>query len=105
MNILIDTNVLLDIMLERKPFVEPAEQIFEAAKHVPIDLFMSATTVTDLYYIARKEKGHDQTLVQVPSNFVVTHTKPPMSRFSGLKTSPAWAFSRPQLQCHTAHVR
>jgi predicted nucleic acid-binding protein len=65
MNVLIDTNVLLDIMLEREPFVGPAEQVFEAAKHAPIDLFMSATTVTDLYYIARKEKGHEQTLVLI----------------------------------------
>ena len=65
MNVLIDTNVLLDIILEREPFVEAAEQIFEAAKHAPIDLFMSATTVTDVYYIARKEKGHGQTLVLI----------------------------------------
>ncbi len=65
MNVLIDTNVLLDIMLEREPFVGPAEQVFEVAKHAPIDLFMSATTITDLYYLARKEKGHGQTLVLI----------------------------------------
>ncbi len=65
MNVLIDTNVLLDIMLEREPFVKPAEQVFETAKYTTIELFMSATTVTDVYYIARKEKGHEQTLVLI----------------------------------------
>ncbi|MCP4397752.1 MAG: PIN domain-containing protein [bacterium] len=62
MNVLLDTNVLLDFVLERVPFVEDAEQLFETAKHGTIDLFMTATTVTDLFYIARKEKGKEQTL-------------------------------------------
>jgi predicted nucleic acid-binding protein len=62
MNVLLDTNVLLDFILERKPFVEDAEGVFKTAKHVTIHLFMTATTVTDLFYIARKEKGKKQTL-------------------------------------------
>jgi predicted nucleic acid-binding protein len=31
MNILIDTNILLDIILNRAPFAESAEQVFVAA--------------------------------------------------------------------------
>ncbi len=63
MNILIDTNVLLNIILNRAPFAEFSEQVFVAAKFAAIDLFMSATTITYLYYIARKEKGREQTLL------------------------------------------
>jgi predicted nucleic acid-binding protein len=62
MNVLLDTNVLLDFALEREPCVKDAELVFEAAKHQAIQLFMSATTITDLFYIARKEKGKKQTL-------------------------------------------
>ncbi len=62
MNVLIDTNVLLDFVLEREPFVGYAEQVFEAAKHSSIQLGMSATTITDLYYIARKKLGKKQAL-------------------------------------------
>ena len=65
MNILIDTNVLLDIMLERQPFVVSAEKVFEEAKRKPINLFISATTITDLYYIMRKAKGRDQALALI----------------------------------------
>lgn len=65
MKILIDTNVLLDIILNRAPFAEFSEQVFVAAKFATIDLFMSATTITDLYYIARKEKGREQTLLLI----------------------------------------
>jgi len=65
MKILIDTNILLDIILNRAPFAEFSEQVFVAAKFATIDLFMSATTITDLYYIARKEKGREQTLLLI----------------------------------------
>jgi predicted nucleic acid-binding protein len=62
MNVLLDTNVLLDFILEREPFVAAAEQVFEAAKHHSIQLFMTATTITDLFYIAKKEIGKDRSL-------------------------------------------
>ncbi|MBN2355574.1 PIN domain-containing protein [candidate division KSB1 bacterium] len=62
MNVLLDTNILLDFILEREPHVNYAEQIFEMAKHSALHLFMTATTVTDVFYIARKEKGKAQTL-------------------------------------------
>jgi len=59
MKILIDTNVILDIILERKPFVEHAVLLFKTASKRQFSLFISATTVTDIYYITRKEKGRD----------------------------------------------
>nr|VFJ57303.1 MAG: Predicted nucleic acid-binding protein, contains PIN domain [Candidatus Kentron sp. FW] len=57
MKVLIDTNVILDIALNRKPFVGHAVLFIKAAGQWMIPLFMTATTVTDLYYIIRKEKG------------------------------------------------
>nr|VFJ44222.1 MAG: Predicted nucleic acid-binding protein, contains PIN domain [Candidatus Kentron sp. FW] len=57
MKVLIDTNVILDIALNRKPFVGHAVLFIKAAGQRMIPLFMTATTVTDLYYIIRKEKG------------------------------------------------
>jgi len=56
MKILIDTNVILDIALEREPFAEHAVLLFKTAHKNRIQMFMTATTVTDLYYIARKER-------------------------------------------------
>ena len=62
MKILIDTNVILDIALERKPFVKQAAILLKAVQQYKIQLFMTATTVTDLYYITRKEKGKETAL-------------------------------------------
>ena len=57
MKILIDTNIILDIVLERQPFVEQATQLFKAAQQANVVLFVTATTITDLYYVTRKAKG------------------------------------------------
>lgn len=57
MKILIDTNVILDIVLERQPFVEQSAELLKTAQQDNIQLFLSATTITDLYYITRKAKS------------------------------------------------
>ncbi|MCI5132175.1 MAG: PIN domain-containing protein [Candidatus Electrothrix sp. EH2] len=57
MNVLLDTNVVLDFVLDRQPFAEAAEMMFDTAKCRPIQFYLSATTITDLFYIAAKAKG------------------------------------------------
>lgn len=59
MNLLLDTNILLDIALKRQPFVEQAAQVLTTAQHQKFPLYMTATTITDLFYIVRKAKGKD----------------------------------------------
>jgi predicted nucleic acid-binding protein len=62
MKILLDTNVILDILLDREPFAEPAVLLFKTVHKQEIPMFMTATTVTDLYFITRKEKGKSTAL-------------------------------------------
>ena len=59
MKVLLDTNIILDIVLERPPFVEHATQLLHHAAQAPVRLFLTATTITDLYYITRKAKGRE----------------------------------------------
>ena len=54
MKILIDANIALDILLERQPFYISGIQIIGLSKG-GVELYISATTITDLYYIIRKE--------------------------------------------------
>ncbi len=58
MKILLDTNVILDIVLERHPFAQAATAVLQAVRENDSVLFVTATTITDLYYIIRKAKGH-----------------------------------------------
>ena len=57
MKLLLDTNILLDIALKRQPFVIQAAQVLTTAQHRKFPLYMTATTITDLFYIIRKAKG------------------------------------------------
>jgi predicted nucleic acid-binding protein len=55
MRILFDTNVLLDAILTREPFATDAETLLEAVESGQIIGFVSATTVTDVYYVTRRQ--------------------------------------------------
>lgn len=57
MRVLIDTNVVLDFLLEREPFVESAAKLFQQIDHGQIEGFITATTITNIYYILRKAAG------------------------------------------------
>lgn len=62
MKLLLDTNILLDIALKRQPFVVQAAHVLTTAQHRQLPLYMTATTITDLFYIVRKAKGKDVAL-------------------------------------------
>ncbi len=57
MRVLVDTNIVLDDLLEREPFVTDAEALFEAIESQQIEGYVTATTLTDIFYIVRKERG------------------------------------------------
>jgi len=52
--VIIDTNVILDALLSRKPFAKAAVEIFALSEHSEIEAFLCATTVTTIdYFIER----------------------------------------------------
>jgi len=58
-NILLDTNIILDIALKRQPFFESSSKIFLMMDQNILSSYVTATTITDIYYIARKEKSRN----------------------------------------------
>jgi predicted nucleic acid-binding protein len=57
--LLLDTNIILDIALKREPHFELSSKIFELIDKKRIIGYITASTVTDIYYISRKEKGKE----------------------------------------------
>jgi predicted nucleic acid-binding protein len=55
--ILFDTNIILDFILNREPFFEDSSKLLNLAFDKKIIGFVSASTITDLYYIIRKSKN------------------------------------------------
>ncbi|MCD4728481.1 MAG: PIN domain-containing protein [Pirellulales bacterium] len=62
MRVLLDTNVILDIALERQPYYAPAARIIAASDFDRMHLFITASMATDVYYILRKFKGREHSL-------------------------------------------
>lgn len=80
MNLLIDTNVILDRMLKREFFWEAAEKILDLAdKNNANDIngYISASSVTDIYYIAyRSLKDHEKVRTLLAEVFKVIKIAP-----------------------------
>ncbi|MGD1700932.1 PIN domain-containing protein [Dapis sp. BLCC M229] len=55
MRVLIDTNIVLDFVLEREPFLNDANALFEALRLQQIEGYVTATTLTNIFYIVRKQ--------------------------------------------------
>ena len=49
MRVLIDTNVVLDLLQEREPFVEDAARLFARIDAGEIEGLIAATTMTNIY--------------------------------------------------------
>ena len=54
MKILFDTNIVLDLLLNREPFAEHAQSLFEKVESGKVDGYIAATTVTTLDYLLSK---------------------------------------------------
>jgi predicted nucleic acid-binding protein len=55
--ILIDLNVFMDVLLDRKGFSEAAEQLLSAVETKKVIGYLSAHSITTLFYLIRKEKS------------------------------------------------
>jgi predicted nucleic acid-binding protein len=54
---LIDTNIILDIALSRQPFCQEAGIIFQYIEDKKIRGYISASAITDIFYLLRKQIG------------------------------------------------
>jgi len=54
LRVIVDTNVILDVLFEREPFVKPAIEVFCLVEESRIDAFICATTITMIDYLLVK---------------------------------------------------
>ena len=57
MHVLSDTNIILDFLLQRELFFLDAEQLFQRIDAGDVVGYVTATTLTDIFYIARRQTG------------------------------------------------
>lgn len=61
-NLFIDTNIVIDVLANRQPYSGPAAQLFDLAEKGKINLFISALSFANIYYIIKKACTHKDTI-------------------------------------------
>ena len=59
MKVLIDTNIVLDILLNNDAFYANSMAVFVYAEQKHLAGYVSASAVTDIYYISKKQLGKE----------------------------------------------
>ena len=62
MIILIDTDILIDLALDRAPFAEPAAALVDELEKSPGTAFMAWHSVSNFYYLVSPARGRNQTI-------------------------------------------
>lgn len=60
--ILLDTNIILDVALQRQPFFDQSNQVLTRVQQNQIKGYVSGSTFSDLYYLIRKAQGRERAL-------------------------------------------
>ena len=62
---LFDTNVVLDVLLNREPHAQASAQALALVERGEVQGFLCATTVTTLFYLARRTLGTQRAREQI----------------------------------------
>ncbi|MEQ8469617.1 MAG: PIN domain-containing protein [Marinoscillum sp.] len=60
--VFLDTDVILDFLLDREPFSESASKLFDLGETGQLELFTSALAVNNIHYILRKLIGSKKSI-------------------------------------------
>ncbi len=71
MRVLVDACVIVDVLQAREPFRAEAEKIFIAAANKRVDAFITAKSVTDIYYLIHRSTHSDKETRKILSNLFV----------------------------------
>jgi len=65
MKVFIDTNLVLDVLARREPFFEDSKRVWELIEKGHVTGYLSATSLTDIFYILKKHLGQDKAYVSL----------------------------------------
>ncbi len=54
MRVMIDTNIFIDVFMEREPFYDSSKKVLELCESKKVQGFLSASSVTDFFYLVRR---------------------------------------------------
>lgn len=76
MRVLLDTDVVLDYVLEREPFVHAASELLELIAQGACDGYVSGVTPVNVFHLGRKLKGAAETRRVIGELFALVRVCP-----------------------------
>jgi predicted nucleic acid-binding protein len=70
--ILIDTDVVLDLFFDRKPFSDYAGEVFALCETGQISGFLTPVIFSNVYYLLRKTAGHKKVVGKLKELLMIT---------------------------------
>lgn len=67
MKILFDTNIVLDVLLDRQPFSEHASYLMSGVERSEMNGFLCATTITTIHYLLSKYLDNQKAIDSIRS--------------------------------------
>lgn len=71
LRVLLDTNVVLDWLLDRKPWSDEALPLWQARDSGRLVTYIAASSLTDIFYIARRQIGNTAALASIDQSLVL----------------------------------
>lgn len=59
MRVMMDTNIVLDVFLQREPFFQASYEVMKLSALEKLEGFVSASAATDIYYLLRRSLKDD----------------------------------------------
>ena len=76
MKVLFDTNIILDVLLDRKPFSEHASYILSSVERSEMSGFLCATTITMIHYLLSKHLDKEKAITSITSIMALFEVAP-----------------------------
>ena len=61
-HLFLDTNIVIDFLTDRKPFSSFAGRLFDYSVKGEVNLYLSAISYNNIYYVVRKVSSHKETI-------------------------------------------
>ena len=70
MKVLLDTNILLDVLEKRMPYFSDSYQVFMKAASNEIEAIIGAGSITDIYYLLKRNSKDSQQALGLIINMI-----------------------------------
>ncbi|QNL21717.1 PIN domain-containing protein [Hyphobacterium sp. CCMP332] len=76
MKVLVDTDVILDVFLDREPFSSHASELLSLGETGKIQIFITAIAISNIYYTLKKRFNHKKIMNQLQNLMDIVEISP-----------------------------